>query len=208
MPGGRRGRQGAARRRGHLRAGRRPGERAPHRRHGVPEGEPVPDHVDLRQRHRRLQDRRSPKTSASSDEIVEQSLRGPGLWEEVQDRLNRPGRGPLRRAAAAAVHRPGARRRAAGAADGRALLGASTRSPRCPSRRPDRRARRPASPSSSSRTTCNRRPGSPTARRSSWPATRARQTHRVRRDHEDLLQPFREGDEDYIPGRFGWAEKD
>ena len=43
-------RQGDARRRGPLRPRRRPGERPPHRRHGVPEGEPVPDDVDLRQR--------------------------------------------------------------------------------------------------------------------------------------------------------------
>ena len=35
-----------------LRAGRRPGRRPPHDRHGLPAAEPVPDDVDLRQRRR------------------------------------------------------------------------------------------------------------------------------------------------------------
>ena len=49
--------QDHARRRGHLRAGRRPGRGAPPGRDGLPEAEPVPDDVDLRQR--RLRPRRS-----------------------------------------------------------------------------------------------------------------------------------------------------
>ena len=58
------------------------------------------------------------------DSIVEKSLRGANLWEEVRSRLDKPGAGSVRRAAAAAVHRARHRGRAAGAADGRAVLGA------------------------------------------------------------------------------------
>ena len=58
------------------------------------------------------------------DNVVEKSLRGANLWEEVKDRLRQARRRPVRRPAAAAVHRPRDRRRAAGAADGRAVLGA------------------------------------------------------------------------------------
>ncbi len=58
------------------------------------------------------------------DDLVERSLRGANLWNEVKDRLDPSGLGPVRRAAAAAVHRPGDRRGARRAADGRALLGA------------------------------------------------------------------------------------
>ena len=68
---------------------------------------------------------------AEKDEIVEGSLRGAHLWEEVKDRLNRKGSGSLRWPAAAALHRPRDRGRTGGAADGRALLGpGSGRHPR------------------------------------------------------------------------------
>ena len=43
-------RAGPARRRGHLRRRRRPGQRPPDHRHGVPATQPVPDHVDRRER--------------------------------------------------------------------------------------------------------------------------------------------------------------
>ncbi len=44
---------------------------------------------------------------------------GAAIWDEVKDRLKKIGPGPVRRPAAAAVHRPGPGRRARGAADGR-----------------------------------------------------------------------------------------
>ena len=69
------------------------------------------------------------------------------------------GRGPVRRPAAAAVHRPGDRGRAAGAADGRAVLGARP-DLHARDRGPDRRAEGRSTRSSSSRTTCSRPPGS------------------------------------------------
>ena len=58
------------------------------------------------------------------DDVCEQSLRGAALWDEVKDRLHESALSAVRRPAAAAVHRPGDRRRAGSAADGRALLGA------------------------------------------------------------------------------------
>ncbi len=92
--------------------------------HGLPAAQPVPHHVDLRQRAGRLTAQLQAAAKAKADEIVERSLSGANLWTEVKDRLGKPGAGPVRRPAAAAVHRPGHRRGAAGAADGRALLGA------------------------------------------------------------------------------------
>ena len=57
------------------------------------------------------------------DGIVERSLRAAALWDEVQGPAARERARPVRRAAAAAVHRARDRRRARGAPDGRALLG-------------------------------------------------------------------------------------
>ena len=68
------------------------------------------------------------RKQAKLDEIVERSLRQAALWDEVKDRLNELGPRPVRRAAAAAVHRPHARGRAGRRPDGRALLARSTRS--------------------------------------------------------------------------------
>ena len=44
------------------------------------------------------------------DDMVEEALRGAALWDEVKDKLKESGARPLRRPAAAAVHRPGDRR--------------------------------------------------------------------------------------------------
>ena len=65
----------------------------PDDRHGLPEAEPVPDDVDLRQRRRRpAADRRA------SGADLRRARRGgrcaaPALWEEVKDRLDKPGVG-------------------------------------------------------------------------------------------------------------------
>jgi ABC-type transporter Mla maintaining outer membrane lipid asymmetry ATPase subunit MlaF len=105
-----------------------------------------------------------------AEAIVEQALRGAALWDEVKDRLGEPGIGLSGGSAAAPLHRADAGRLARGRVDGRALLGA--RSDRDgPDRGPAQRAQEPATPSSSSRTTCSRRRGSPIARRSSSPGS-------------------------------------
>ena len=71
----------------------------------------------------RLNNKQMKKAEADDDRRAV-AASGANLWNEVKDRLEQAGHGPLRRPAAAAVHRPGHRRRAAGAADGRAVLGA------------------------------------------------------------------------------------
>ena len=48
------------------------------------------------------------------DEAAEKALRSANLWDEVKDRLEPARRRPVRRPAAAAVHRPRHRGRAAG----------------------------------------------------------------------------------------------
>ena len=62
------------------------------------------------------------------DEVAERSLRGANLWNEVKDRLDKPGWWPLRRSAAASVHRACHRRLARRPAHGRAVLRARPRS--------------------------------------------------------------------------------
>ena len=85
--------------------------------------------------------------------------RGQGPAEKERPR-------PLRRPAAAALHRPGAGRRAGGAADGRADERARPHL-HLEDRGAGDGARRKNTPSSSSRTTCSRPCASPTTRRSS-----------------------------------------
>ena len=61
-------------------------------RHGLPEAEPVPDDVDLRQR--RLRPARSPASARGElEDRVREALSGAGLWDEVKDRLTSPGMG-------------------------------------------------------------------------------------------------------------------
>ena len=104
----------------------------PPRRHGLPEAEPVPDDVDLRQR----------RWPGSADRPAQRPGRGArravaapvALWDEVTDRLHRAGTGlsggQQQRLCIARV----ARGRARGAADGRAVLGARSDRDRCASR--------------------------------------------------------------------------
>ena len=58
------------------------------------------------------------------DEIVINSLKKAGLYEEVKDRLNEFGHRTFRRPAAAALHRPRHLRQSGGHSHGRALFGA------------------------------------------------------------------------------------
>ena len=97
-------------------------ERTPQEhRHGVPEAEPLP-HEHLRQHRLRSPNPRHPQPKHKLDEIVEKSLRGAAIWDEVKDRLKKIALGlsggqqqRLCIARALAV-------RAGGAADGRAHL--------------------------------------------------------------------------------------
>ena len=131
-------------------------------------------------------------------ERVEESLRGAGLWDEVKDRLGTPGHRPLRRPAAAAVHRAHDRRRARGDPHGRAVLG-----PRPDRDAEDRGADRASSSattrSSSSRTTCSRPRVSPTRRRSSCSAT----SSSTRRPSKIFSNPDDSRTEEYVTGKFG-----
>ena len=61
-------------------------------RHGLPEAEPVPEE-HLRQRGLRARGWRASRSAASSTLIVERSLRGAALWDEVKDRLKSSGLG-------------------------------------------------------------------------------------------------------------------
>ena len=58
-------------------------------------------------------------SKAELNDLVEKSLRGAALWDEVKDRLKKVGPGPFRRPAAAHVHRARAGCGAGRAADGR-----------------------------------------------------------------------------------------
>ena len=62
------------------------------------------------------------------DEVVEHALTKAALWDEVKDKLKKSALRALRRPAAAALHRPRARRRARRRPHGRAVLRRSTRS--------------------------------------------------------------------------------
>ena len=115
-----------------VRQGCLPDRRAPAHRHGLPEAEPVPE-VDLRQRRlRAAHQRRAQQGQAGRDR---RALAAPGrALGRGEGPPAQVGPGPVRRAAAAAVHRPRARRRAGRRAHGRALLGARPDRDRRPSR--------------------------------------------------------------------------
>ena len=69
-----------------------PDRRAQADRHGLPEAQPVPGHVDRRQRHRRAgPDRHQGRPSPTATSWWSARLTRAGLWNEVKDRLGRPG---------------------------------------------------------------------------------------------------------------------
>ena len=97
--------------------------RAAAHRHGIPEAQPVPRDVHLRQRRGRAEAHRHQPGRNDKDDLVEECLTKAGLWQEVRGPAAPAGRRAVRRPAAAAVHRPRARHPAPGAADGRTVLG-------------------------------------------------------------------------------------
>ncbi len=102
VPGARISRAGAARRRGHLRAWRGSGAGAAAGRDGLPEAEPVPDHVDPGQRPGGAQAQRAPRR-----EPRRAGREGPqtgGALGRGQGRPRARGDQPVGRAAAAALH--------------------------------------------------------------------------------------------------------
>ena len=75
-------------------AGVDPVARPPHDRHGVPAPEPVPDDVRSTTTSRPGSSSATAKLSKPElDNVVEKSLRGANLWEEVRNRLDKPGAG-------------------------------------------------------------------------------------------------------------------
>ena len=94
IPGARVEGERPARRRGHLRRRRRPGRRPPHHRHGVPAAESVPHHVDSRQRGGRPEAAgRAQQEERARRERPSARCAAANLWNEVKDRLDKPGGG-------------------------------------------------------------------------------------------------------------------
>ena len=86
--------RGHARRPGHLRARTSTRSRCGGWSGWSSSAEPVPDDVDLRERRRRPQPQpQRASRRREKDEVVERSLRGAHLWDEVKDRLDKPGSG-------------------------------------------------------------------------------------------------------------------
>ena len=137
------------------------------------------------------------------DEIVEQSLRGADLWDEVKDNLRQDALEPVAGPAAAPVHRPGHRRQARGDPDGRALLGAGP-DRHAADRGPDARADR-----SSYTIVIVTHNMQQAARVSDWTAFFLTDDGRTGKLVEYgatgriFTQPSDQRTEDYITGRFG-----
>ena len=177
---------------------------APPGRDGLPAAEPVPDDVDLRQRRRRAQPQRRQDHEVRQGrggraQPARRPPLGRGQGPARQARLR-----PLRRPAAAALHRPRDRGRARGAADGRALLGARPGRD-AGDRGPDRRAEEASTRSRSSPTTCSRRRGPATSPPSSTSRSRASRGawSRSARPRRSSPNPTQKATEDYVSGRFG-----
>ena len=163
--------------------------------HGLPAAQPVPHHVDPRQRA----GRREAQQPADAEDrrrrprrAVAAAARTCGTRSRTASNL--PGSGPLRRPAAAALHRPRHRGLARRAADGRALLGprpdlhARDRGPHRGAqerlhdrhRHPQHAAGRPASPTAP-RSSTSRAPASPASSSSTTTPNRSSRTRPCRR---------------------------
>ena len=185
------------RRRGHLRSVDRRGRAARPGRHGVPEAEPVPE-VDLRERRLRpAHPRPGAQSKAELDEIVEISLQKRRPLGRGQGPAARARHRPVRRPAAAPVHRPRHRRLAGSHPDGRALLGARSDRDR-QGRGTDRRTA--AELHDRHRHAFDAAGGPRLAAHGDVPS---RQPRRGGRDREDVHQPDDQRTQDYITGRFG-----
>ncbi len=93
IPGARVDGRGAARRRQPVRSRCRPRARASAGRHGLSAAEPVPDHVDSRERARGRQAQQPQDLEGRQRRPRRKSLKGANLWNEVKDRLDQPGSG-------------------------------------------------------------------------------------------------------------------
>ncbi|CAA9327641.1 MAG: Phosphate transport ATP-binding protein PstB, partial [uncultured Friedmanniella sp.] len=184
---------GQARRRRPLRPRRGPRAGAPPGRHGVPAPEPVPHHVDRRQRA----GRRPAEQPADVQRQVQGAAGELAAGREPVERGQGPARQarvrPLRRPAAAAVHRPRHRRPARGHPHGRAVLGARPHL-HARHRGPDRRAQGGLHGGHRHPQHAAGRPGErPDGVLQPGRPGQAGPARRDRLDGEDLLEPEREG---------------
>ena len=174
-------RRGRPRRREHPRPGHRPAQPAPARRDDLPETQPVPDDRVRQHRLRAAHAFQALQVGALRAGRGRAQARRPlGRGQEQAERT-RPR--PVGRSAAAALHRPGDRRRARAHPHGRALLG-----DRPCGHRQDRGARPGA------QVVVHDRPRHP-QHAAGGPRVRLHrlllrgQDHRVRVDHPDLREP-------------------
>ena len=192
-------RQDRDRRPGHLRSAARRGAAARPRRHGVPEAQSVPE-VDLRERrlrpaHPRPGQAARPSWTRSSIDSLQQA----GLLEEVKDRLHGSGNRPVRRPAAAPVHRARHRGQPRRHPDGRAVLGA-----RSDRHRQDRGADRRAARTNFTHHHRHAFDAAGRARVAAHGVLPPRQAGRGGRDRaRSSPTPHDKRTQDYITGRFG-----